>query len=75
MLDPIRDFPWLRAGYEEGMATGMAKSVLAVLAARSIPVDSCLRDRILACHDEAVLNQWLARAATAQTAAEVVGSN
>jgi hypothetical protein len=75
MLDPIRDFPWLRAGYEEGMATGMAKSVLAVLAARSIPVDSSLRDRILACHDEALLNQWLTRAATAQTAAEVVGSN
>jgi hypothetical protein len=83
MLDPIRDFPWLRAGYEEGiekgiekgMATGMAKSLLSFLAARNIPVDSKLRDRIIGCQDESLLNVWIARAATAKTAGEVVGDN
>lgn len=83
MLDPIRDFPWLRAGYEEGiekgiekgMATGMAKSLLSFLAARNIPVDGPLRERIISCQDESLLNVWIARAATAKTAAEVVGSH
>ena len=83
MLDPIRDFPWLRAGYEQGIekgiekgiATGMAQSVLAVLTARSIVIDDKLRETILACQDAVRLNQWLRRATTANTAAEVVGDN
>lgn len=87
MLDPIRDFPWLRAGYEEGiekgvqkgieqgMATGMAKGLLGFLAARNIQVDGKLRERILSCQDESLLNVWIARAATAKTAAEVIGDN
>ncbi|MFO0579917.1 MAG: hypothetical protein U1A78_38590 [Polyangia bacterium] len=75
MLDPIRDFPWLRHGYEQGMATGMAQSVLAFLAARNITVDDKLREKILSCQDPARLNEWIARAATATTASEVVGDN
>jgi len=83
MLDPIRDFPWLRAGYEEGIekgiekgtATGMAKSLLGFLAARNIEVDSKLRERIIGCQDESLLNVWIARAATAKTVDEVVGIN
>lgn len=83
MLDPIRDFPWLRAGYEQGVekgmatgiATGMAQSVLAVLAARNILIDDKLRETILACQDASRLNQWIKRATTAKTAAEVVGDN
>jgi hypothetical protein len=79
MLDPIRDFPWLRHGYEQGIekgvATGIAQSVLAFLAARNIAVDDKLREKILSCQDQARLNEWVARAATATTAAEVVGDN
>jgi hypothetical protein len=88
MLDPIRDFPWLRHGYEQGIAQGiekgmakgiakgiekgMAESVLAVLAARQVAVDSALRQQILSCQDRARLKLWLTHAATASTAAEVV---
>ena len=75
MLDPIRDFPWLRAGYKEGLATGKAASVLAVLAARRLPIEARVRDRIMACQDQVVLDRWIARAATAQSADEVLGDN
>jgi len=83
MLDPIRDFPWLRAGYEEGiekgiekgMAIGMAKSLLSFLAARNIAVDGKLRERIIECQDASLLSVWITRAATAKTADEVVGNN
>lgn len=80
MLDPIRDFPALRGAYEdgkaegktEGVAEGMAKSILTVLAGRGIPVDDILRQRILKCQDHVRLRSWLVRAATVQTATEVV---
>lgn len=83
MLDPIRDFPWLRAGYEEGIekgiekgrAVGIAESVLAFLSARNIPVDPRARARILGCQDRTQLDRWIARAATAQSADEVLGDN
>ena len=79
MLDPIRDFPWLRAGYEEGIekgkTAGIAESVLAFLSARNIPVDPRVRARILGCQDRTQLDRWIARAATAQSADEVLGDN
>ncbi len=79
MLDPIRDFPWLRAGYEEGIekgkTAGIAESVLAFLSARNIPVDPRVRARILSCQDRTLLDRWIARAATAQSADEVLGDN
>ena len=76
MLDPIRDFPWLRHGYEQGIEKGiekgMAESVLAFLAARNIDVDEVLRQKILSCHDQTRLRQWIVRSATARSAAEVI---
>ena len=79
MLDPIRDFPWLRHGYEqgkdEGVTEGMAKSILTLLSGRNIAVDDILRQRILKCQDQEQLGRWLVRAATAQTAVEVVSDN
>lgn len=83
MLDPIRDFPWLRHGYEQGIekgleqgiASGMAQSVLTFLAARHIAVGDELREKILGCQAQARLNQWITRAATATTATEVIDDN
>lgn len=79
MLDPIRDFPWLRAGYEEGIekgkTVGVAESVLAVLAARNLTVDARLRERISGCQDPKLLSRWLSRAATVSSADDVLGDN
>lgn len=49
------------------------EAVLAVLGARGIEPSEQLRERILSCTDLASLELWLARAAVAQTAADVVG--
>jgi hypothetical protein len=84
MLDPIRDFPWLRGAYEDGIekgmeqgkaagvSEGMAASILTVLASRGVVVDDILRQRILKCQDQDRLHRWLLRAGTAATASEVV---
>jgi hypothetical protein len=58
----------------EGLAKGKAESVLAVLAAREIPVSDALRSRILGCTDLATLDTWIRRAALTSTAAAVVRS-
>ena len=79
MLDPIRDFPWLRHGYEQGVekgiTEGMASSVLMVLVGRGLVVDEMTRQRILRCQDQVKLQGWLVRAATATSAAEVIGKD
>ncbi len=60
------------AGKAEGNAEGKAEAILAVLAARSIPVSATIRARILGCSDTATLDAWVRRAAVASTAAAVV---
>jgi hypothetical protein len=59
-------------GEARGEARGRALAVLAVLAARSVEVAPGLRERVLACDDVSTLDLWLARAANANTAGEVV---
>lgn len=79
MLDPIRDFPWLRAGYDQGVqhgeargkARGKAEGVLMLLSSRDIAVSDVERARILACTDLEALDRWLVRAATAASVAEL----
>jgi predicted transposase/invertase (TIGR01784 family) len=63
-----------KSGLAEGKTTGKAEAVLAVLAARGVPVDEATRARILACSDSATLEQWLARAVTATSLGDVVDS-
>jgi hypothetical protein len=58
-------------GKEEGKAEGEAKSILAVLAARRIPVTSDQRTAIERCTDLRQLDEWLRRAATAESTDEV----
>ena len=61
-----------RRYFGRGKAEGKAEGVLAVLAARHIEVPDDVRARITACSDLALLDQWLARAATAVSLADVV---
>jgi len=58
-------------GKEEGKAEGEAKSILAVLAARRITVTPDQRTAIERCTDLGQLDEWLRRAATADSADEV----
>lgn len=79
MLDPIRDFPWLRAGYDQGVqhgeargkARGKAEGVLMLLSSRDIAVSDLERARILASTDLETLDRWLVRAATAASVADL----
>ena len=60
-------------GRFEGRAEGKAEGLLAVLAARKLPVADAERAAILACRDQAQLDRWIARAVTADSVAEVLG--
>jgi hypothetical protein len=61
-------------GEAKGKAKGKAESILAVLAAREIPVSDPIRERILSCTDIDTLDVWIKRAVVASTAAAVVRS-
>jgi hypothetical protein len=62
----------LRAeGRAEGEARGEAKSVLKVLEQRGVPVPEPIRERVLACTDPALLEDWLVRSLKATTADEL----
>jgi predicted transposase/invertase (TIGR01784 family) len=63
-------------GLVEGEASGLLKAkigaVLAVLAARSVPVSQEAHARIEACKDAPTLDRWLMRAVTAASAEEML---
>ncbi len=60
-------------GEARGEAKGKAKAVIAVLKARGIEPTAEMSARILACRDDAQLEQWITRAVTAPSVADVVG--
>jgi hypothetical protein len=60
------------AGKAEGKAEGKIEAIFAVLAARGIEVGAEARGRIEACQDVATLDRWIARAATAALAEDVL---
>jgi hypothetical protein len=57
-----------------GEARGEARALLTLLAARGLPVSDAVRTQIVTCTDLATLDRWIARAATARTADEVVAA-
>jgi predicted transposase/invertase (TIGR01784 family) len=61
-------------GKAVGKAEGKAESILAVLAARGIPVTAETRARIEACKDLPTLDEWIIRAATLTSAEEMFSS-
>ncbi|GAA4073436.1 hypothetical protein GCM10022214_32370 [Actinomadura miaoliensis] len=56
----------------EGRAEGEARSVLLVLEARGIAVPDHIRDRVTNCNDLDQLERWVQRAATIDTAEELL---
>ncbi len=58
-------------GEAKGKAEGKADALLAVLAARALPLSEEQRQRILACRDLVQLDRWIARAVSVTTAAEL----
>lgn len=58
----------------EGNTEGTAKAILTVLLARGFQVSDGIRQRVLGCKDPSTLERWLARAATAGSATEVVAA-
>lgn len=76
MIDPLRDFPLVRDGYEKGMAEGEARGkaegVLTILQARGLRVTRPLRARILSCTDQTTLDRWIRNAIAVAKAADVV---
>jgi hypothetical protein len=59
-------------GETKGRAEGRAEALLGLLAARGLEVSEQLRARIRSCTDIATLDRWIARGATARSAAEAV---
>ena len=57
---------------EQGVAKGRAEALMVVLAARHVGLTPEQRERILACRDQQVLDDWLARATVATSADEVL---
>ncbi len=60
-----------KLGEARGRAIGKAEALLGVLEQRGMPVSVGARRRILATDDERVLQQWLGRALTVETTAEL----
>lgn len=61
--------------YLEGKAQGEAKGVLRVLEVRGLPVSVEARARITACTDLDLLNDWLDRAGSVESAEELFAEN
>lgn len=59
-------------GLSQGLSQGRADAVLAVLAAKGIPVSDAVQEQIRGCKDLDVLQRWLLRAVTATTAEDVL---
>jgi hypothetical protein len=62
----------MRRGKAEGMRRGKAETVVAVLAARGVPLDRAQRDQILDEQDLVRLEHWLTRALACTSAADLL---
>lgn len=58
--------------YEKALADGKTQAILAVMAARSLPVSADQRSRLRACIDGATLDRLVTRAVSAASAAELL---
>jgi hypothetical protein len=60
-----------RRGLERGRAEGLRAAITTALSARSLSLSDVGRARLGSCTDVAILTQWLARAVTASSEADV----
>ncbi|HEY3356065.1 MAG TPA: hypothetical protein VGQ83_22625, partial [Polyangia bacterium] len=73
--DYVSDFEQcLAEGKAEGQAEGKAQALLTILSARGLALAPAQRARILACRDLAQLDRWIARAVTAPSVAQALGT-
>jgi flagellar biosynthesis/type III secretory pathway protein FliH len=61
----------LAKGEKRGLAKGRARSVLELLEARSVPIPTPVRKRVLSTRDEPLLQRWLALALTVSAAEQI----
>ena len=64
----------LAEGEAKGTAEGLRRALLSMLTVRRILLSVSQRERLLACQNAAELERWIARAATAEGAAEIFES-
>jgi hypothetical protein len=62
----------IERGVQQGLARGRAECILRLLAARGVPVQEEVRQRILACTDLALLDRWFDRALNATSLSAVL---
>ncbi len=62
---------WKAEGKAEGRAEGKAEALLAVITTRDLPITQRDKEKILVCNDAKKLEQWITRAVTANSIAEV----
>ncbi len=60
------------AGVVKGVVKGKVEALLAIVAARGVPLSQGERARIEACTDGTVVDRWIVRAVTAGSAAELL---
>lgn len=61
-------------GKAEGKAQGKAEALLTILAARGVVVSEVVREKILACSDQVMLDRWLLQAMTVSSADEILAT-
>ena len=62
-----------REGKREGVIEGKREALLKILGARALSLSDEARSTITACTDAVLLDQWLVRAVTAVSVADVLG--
>jgi len=61
----------LAEGHKSGLAEGKCSALLTILGARGIVVSDVVRERIMACKDAALVDQWITSALTGQSVKDV----
>ncbi|MEV0633023.1 hypothetical protein [Nonomuraea wenchangensis] len=61
-------YPYMGEYAESLIAKGEANAIFLILEGRGLAVSDEVRDRILSCHDHDVLDAWVLRAITVETA-------
>ena len=81
MLQPLRDFPFVRDAYNNGLedgelrgrTTGLATGLLTILEIRGFSVSAEVQALIRDCLDPEVLGRWHQRAKKAASLDEIFG--
>ncbi len=64
----------VKRGRAEGIAEARKKDLRNIFEARGLPLSETQRERILACRDSDVLEQWIRASVTARSVDDVIGS-